>query len=224
MALATFYHAFDGQDWPDEYDNWLDYNVNECFWFNADLDRPPLEPVDPAQEAYRDAFEEARKGYQCVSCDGGSASSDDAPKLSVSNYNINGTIPSAIGALVSLTSLDLSSNNINGTIPSDVGALHRLTKLDLSRNEISESIPNEIDSFTALESMDLSRNKFSGTIPGDIGALTSLKRLNLRQNTISGVIPSGIGRTNLTHLLLSNNVLSGFLPAACVLVQVDDKS
>ena len=47
-----------------------------------------------------------------------------------------GTIPSAIGELTSLQSLDLHSNMLSGSIPSVIGALISLQAIYINRNSL----------------------------------------------------------------------------------------
>ncbi|KAL6294005.1 hypothetical protein ACE6H2_002147 [Prunus campanulata] len=52
-----------------------------------------------------------------------------------------GQIPSRIGDLQEVESLDLSRNYINGRIPTSLSQITRLGKLDLSENNLFGKIP-----------------------------------------------------------------------------------
>ena len=56
---------------------------------------------------------------------------------------LTGEIPSEIGSLTSLNSLDLSNNQLTGEIPAEIGNLSNLYSLDLSDNQLTEEIPSE---------------------------------------------------------------------------------
>ncbi len=130
--------------------------------------------------------------------------------LDLSSHQISGTIPTQLGSLTALTALDLSGNQLTGAIPSQIGSLAGLTFLDLSGNQLSGAIPSQIGSLTALTSLYLSSNELTGAIPIQIGSLAGLTALSLSGNQLSGAIPSQIGSlAALTFLDLSGNQLSG---------------
>ncbi len=62
-------------------------------------------------------------------------------------HDVRGTIPTELGLLTQLTSLDLSGNQLNGTIPSALGKLTQLTALRLSGNQLNGTIPSTIGKF-----------------------------------------------------------------------------
>ena len=126
---------------------------------------------------------------------------------------ISGTIPTELGNLTALTSLDISYNQLSGAIPTELGTLTALTSLDLSGNQLTGAIPTQIGSLTALTSLDLSGNQLSGDIPTQIGSLTSLTQLSLGSNRLSGDIPTQLGSLSaLTDLYLGGNRLTGSVP------------
>ncbi len=128
---------------------------------------------------------------------------------------ISGTIPTQLGNLTALTTLDISNNQLTGSIPTQIGSLTALTSLDLSANELTGSIPTQIGSLTALTSLDLSDNQLSGAIPTQIGSLTALTQLYLNSNQLTGSVPTQIGTiTTLTTLAICANRLTGALPTA----------
>ena len=76
------------------------------------------------------------------------------------NYhnNITGHIPSSLGNLMVLESLDLSSNKLSGRIPRELTSLTFLEVLNLLKNHLTGVIPrgNQFDSFA--------NNSYSGNI------------------------------------------------------------
>ncbi|KAK8448297.1 hypothetical protein SEVIR_8G260200v4 [Setaria viridis] len=84
--------------------------------------------------------------------------------LDVSNNDLQGSIPAAIGELVELNSLNMSHNYLTGPIPK-LGNLKWLEALDLSSNELSGEIPRELASLDFLTTLNLSDNKLVGSIP-----------------------------------------------------------
>uniref|UniRef100_A0A3Q7EAN8 Leucine-rich repeat-containing N-terminal plant-type domain-containing protein n=1 Tax=Solanum lycopersicum TaxID=4081 RepID=A0A3Q7EAN8_SOLLC len=76
-----------------------------------------------------------------------------------------GCIPSSIGDLIALRTLNLSHNGLEGVIPTSLQYLSVLESLDLSFNNISGEIPQQLASLTFLEVLSLSHNHLVGCIP-----------------------------------------------------------
>ncbi|TYI96179.1 hypothetical protein E1A91_D01G053000v1 [Gossypium mustelinum] len=139
--------------------------------------------------------------------------SSSLEEFSASACNIRGSIPSEIGNLSHLISLELGGNKLIGQIPTTVGGLEELQSLSLKDNKLEGSIPTELCHLNKLAFLFLTNNKLSGPIPTCLGDLTSLRQLFLDSNMFSSSIPSTL--TSLNYLLilyLSSNSLSGPLP------------
>ena len=131
-----------------------------------------------------------------------------------SPWSLSGSIPSGLGDLSSLTTLDLSGNQLTGAIPSGLGDLSNLTTLNLSTNQLSGPIPSELGGLSSLGTLNLSTNQLSGPIPSELGGLSSLGTLDLSTNQLHGVIPSELGHlSSLITLNLSKNGLTGPIPS-----------
>ncbi|KAL3347406.1 hypothetical protein AABB24_021200 [Solanum stoloniferum] len=87
--------------------------------------------------------------------------------------------------------IDLSRNRFEGNIPSIIGDLIGLRTLNLSQNRLEGHIPASLHQLSVLESLDLSSNKISGEIPQQLASLKSLEVLNLSHNHLVGCIPKG---------------------------------
>ncbi|KAH0724445.1 hypothetical protein KY285_003697 [Solanum tuberosum] len=87
--------------------------------------------------------------------------------------------------------IDLSRNRFEGNIPSIIGDLVGLRTLNLSHNHLEGHIPASLHQLSVLESLDLSSNKISGEIPQQLASLKSLEVLNLSHNHLVGCIPKG---------------------------------
>eukprot|EP01018_Ginkgo_biloba_P020234 Gb_34054 [translate_table: standard] len=88
-----------------------------------------------------------------------------------------------------VTCMDLSSNNLVGHIPSEIGDLTALVTLNISRNNLSGNIPATVGNMKQLESLDISWNQISGEIPTQLVTIDFLQYLNLCNNRLSGMIP-----------------------------------
>jgi gliding motility-associated-like protein len=131
-----------------------------------------------------------------------------------SGNNLVGTLPTQLGSLTELTSLDLAYNKIIGTIPSQLGNLSKLVFLNLSNLQLTGSIPPELGNLNSLLVLLLNNNQLSGTIPTQLGNLSLVNQINLTFNQLTGTIPSALGSLpNLAELLLDNNQLTGTIPA-----------
>ncbi|XP_050368103.1 probable LRR receptor-like serine/threonine-protein kinase At3g47570 isoform X2 [Argentina anserina] len=129
---------------------------------------------------------------------------------------LHGSIPTSLGYLVNLPSLDLSENFFSGSIPSDIGKLSSLVELDFLSNQLSGSIPSSVGNLTMLLRLYLEKNNLSGSIPFSLGKCHKLLVLDLSQNDLSGTIPQQLfsGLLSLSiYLDLSKNYFSGSLPA-----------
>ncbi|KAH0780476.1 hypothetical protein KY290_000074 [Solanum tuberosum] len=87
--------------------------------------------------------------------------------------------------------IDLSRNRFEGHIPSIIGDLVGLRTLNLSHNVLEGHIPASLQNLSVLESLDISSNKISGGIPPQLSSLTFLAVLNLSHNHLVGCIPKG---------------------------------
>ncbi|XP_071711510.1 uncharacterized protein [Rutidosis leptorrhynchoides] len=111
-----------------------------------------------------------------------------------------------------LQTLDLTNNYFTGSIPGSVSKLTRLNRLILSTNSFSGSVPT--DSLpNSLEELFLDNNNLVGPISPSLNNLQNLKRLELQGNKLSGEFPELSQLSQLYFADVSNNFISGKLPA-----------
>ena len=148
-------------------------------------------------------------------------------RLNLSNAGLNGTIPSVLGRLSMLTSLNLRSNDgLTGEIPNALGNLGNLRVLNLHSNSHTGAVP-DLRSATRLEELYLPNNAdynadgskvqgsgLTGQIPTWLNDMTNMRELWLWGNDLNGSIPDLSGMTSLRKLKLANNMLTGGVPAA----------
>ncbi|GJS31154.1 kinase-like domain-containing protein [Tanacetum coccineum] len=126
--------------------------------------------------------------------------------LNLAKCNLTGVLPLSIGNLSDqLQSLFLVENHLFGSLPSSIGSLVGLTTLDLGRNQFKGNIPTTIGELQKLQALGLYSNKFSGAIPDAIGNLSMLTQLYLDYNKLEGRIPSSLGNSiiRLTSTIVS---------------------
>jgi photosystem II stability/assembly factor-like uncharacterized protein/Leucine-rich repeat (LRR) protein len=134
--------------------------------------------------------------------------------LDLSNNQLSGNLPAALGDLSNLEKIYFSGNSLTGAIPAELGALSSLKQLDLSFNQLSGSIPAELGNLTSLVRMDLSDNQLTGDIPPALSELPNLTWLDLSNNPLSENILTQLSSLpNLTELYLRDMQLSGEIPA-----------
>lgn len=94
-------------------------------------------------------------------------------KLTLTHVSyLNGTLPTEVGGLVSLTELELYSNpDLYGTIPTEVGQLTNLKSLQLHKTSISGTIPTELGHLTQLNELLIDGTNLKGTMPSEVCAM-----------------------------------------------------
>ena len=115
-------------------------------------------------------------------------------------------VPSIIGELKSIKSLDLRNNSIS-KLPNEICNLD-IVSIYLDNNDFSE-IPEQIFRMPSIEILNCSRNNISN-ISTNISNLSSCKVLDLQHNFIN-LIPDEISKLPLNTLILKNNNIK-FLP------------
>ncbi|KAI4305067.1 hypothetical protein L6164_028456 [Bauhinia variegata] len=129
--------------------------------------------------------------------------------------SFEGNIPSSIGEMRQLMSLDLSNNRFIGEIAEQlITNCTYLQYLRLSNNFLQGQIIPKSLTQTWLEYLYLNNNNFSGKVEEAVGNITSLTVMDISNNSISGQIPSSIGRCSfLKVLLMAENQLEGQIPS-----------
>ncbi|CAI9089200.1 OLC1v1023721C1 [Oldenlandia corymbosa var. corymbosa] len=136
------------------------------------------------------------------------------------NWTIGSSVCSWIGVTCGsrhrrVTALNISNMNLTGTIPSHLGNLSFLVSLDMSMNYFEGEFPDEFSRFRRLKWLDLSINNLNGQFPPWIGSSSfhELEYLSLKTNYFTGVIPPSISNmSKLTAFIASFNYLQGNLP------------
>ncbi|XP_058105906.1 receptor-like protein 1 isoform X1 [Magnolia sinica] len=88
-----------------------------------------------------------------------------------------------------MTGIDFSLNQLTGNIPSQMGHLKVLHSMNLSHNLLTGPFPESFKYLEQIESLDLSYNKLTGVIPPQITQLTTLGTFSVAFNNLSGALP-----------------------------------
>ncbi|KAA8524101.1 hypothetical protein F0562_010468 [Nyssa sinensis] len=122
-----------------------------------------------------------------------------------------GSLSPSLSNLTELTQLVLFPGIVTGPIPPQLGNLKKLRVISLTNNLLAGPIPTSLSTLPEIHTLDLSHNQLTGSVPPGLSGLPMLKVLILASNRLSGELPRNVP-TQLLHLDLKNNRLSGWLP------------
>ena len=131
-------------------------------------------------------------------------------ELLFSNTNFSGPVPSSISNLISLKKLGIAATDFHQEqLPTSIGELKSLTSLQVSGAGIVGEIPSWVANLTYLETLQFSNCGLSGQVPSFIGNLKNLITLKLYACNFSGQVPPHI--FNLTQLGIINFHSNSFI-------------
>ena len=189
-ALYDLYQANRGEQW-----SWK--NNTEIFGIPWNFTQYETNGVIPHICQDHDETSQHWQGIECSSnC---SYSPCHIISLSLSNYNLEGTLPPSINNLTWLTLFDVSNNLIYGTIPPNLYNLSYLSYFSVSTNHLRGSIPDSIYSLSLLQHFAIDHNYFTGTLNDNLGLTWPLLNyFNIENLYITGTLPSTL--LNLYYL------------------------
>ncbi|CAJ1933555.1 unnamed protein product [Cylindrotheca closterium] len=179
-ALRVLYYSTGGDAWLIN-DHNFNSTLNTCSWMNV------------------------TQGNRLLCNDLG-----EVTDLFLNAVGLNGTIPSELGVLSSLSELSLAKNSLYGTIPSSLGEMKDMKFMQLALNSISGSIPSSFERFAKLERFIMHVNRLSGSLPNLWG--DEFRRLRINRNKINGTIPEMPKQMALDWFQVSDNAFTGTLP------------
>ncbi|XP_028766918.1 inactive leucine-rich repeat receptor-like serine/threonine-protein kinase At1g60630 [Neltuma alba] len=144
-------------------------------------------------------------------------------KLVLENLNLTGNLdPKILSRLDQIRVLSFKSNSLSGLIP-DLSSLVNLKSIFLNDNNFSGDFPPSISGLHRVKVIVLCGNRLSGDIPSSLLKLRRLYMLYLQDNLFTGPIPS-LNQSSLRYLNVSNNQLSGKIPASPALIRFNESS
>ncbi len=133
-------------------------------------------------------------------------------ELDLSNKNLIGAIPPAVGELTALKRISLWNNPEVRNIAGEFYGLSNLTYIDFDNAGLTKLSPS-INLLTNLDTLWLGDNPFRGNIPKELYDLTSLKVLHVRSTTFSGAVTDDLSKLiNLEWLSFSGSTDLTSLP------------
>ena len=127
--------------------------------------------------------------------------------------SLSGNIPSEIGALNQLTSMDLSENQFSGTLPKELASLTKLASFAVHQSEgrLGGPLP-PFDTFPKLKGLYLQSNDFEGQIPenflGGVQDKSIEVTVSLASNNLTGSVPVSLAAFSNLILDLEDNRIS----------------
>ena len=127
--------------------------------------------------------------------------------LDLSYNKLTGWIPSVLGDLTQLTTLNLGYNSgLTWLIPWQLGSLTNLQELSLTGCNLFGPIPPTFENLTQLKSLDVSFNYLSGGVTV-VGKLPHLEVLDLRYNQqLRGPLPLDL----MSHMPITNTTILNY--------------
>ncbi|TKW08570.1 hypothetical protein SEVIR_6G033378v4 [Setaria viridis] len=134
--------------------------------------------------------------------------------MSLEHNRLTGPIPKEVLLIPTLSNYAMFRENmLTGSLPSEVGHLKNLMTLDVSGNRLTGEIPNSLGDCQILQYCIMKENMFQGKIPESLGQLKALLVLDLSRNNLSGHIPDFFGNVKgLEELNISFNNFDGEVP------------
>ncbi|KYQ88353.1 leucine-rich repeat-containing protein (LRR) [Tieghemostelium lacteum] len=124
---------------------------------------------------------------------------------------LTGSIPESLGNTTSLTNLWLYDNSFTGEIPHTFSHLTNLELLEVTTNQMTGDLNGKFNNLSNLKTLRLTGNQFFGDLSWSCD-LPSLSQLLADNNNFTGLPNCSTPQYSLSHLVMSNNLLSGVIP------------
>ena len=151
-------------------------------------------------------------------------SQDNREWISADNWLVRSSDPCDWQGVVCqndvVVAISLPENDLLGTLPQELAFLDQLQGLELYSNYIFQADHAIFGKLTSLVDLDLDDNyiyTYDEGIPTEFAKLTDLEKLSLSYNLLQGPLDDQVlfqGLSQLTHLEIESNYLSGNLPSS----------
>lgn len=186
--MSVFHASTGGDKW--NYDLLFNTKHETCQWY--DVFQPPVGQV----------------GVLC------NQNTKKIVGLSFISNQLDGTLPSELGVLTTLTYFESIGNNIMGKFPDRLQGLTNLKTAVFAYNQLTGAIPSWIDKWANLEFLYLSNNLLTGSVPSQMKSLQQLTVVAMDDNSLTGSVDFAWDLPRLEYLYLEDNGFVGRLPEA----------
>jgi LRR receptor-like serine/threonine-protein kinase FLS2 len=131
-------------------------------------------------------------------------------KIKVGN-NLMGSLPSELGLLQDLTSIQIFGENLSGSLPESLQNLRKMRLIYLINTMLTGSFPSWIGEWSNLAVASFSSNMLTGSIPTAVASLTDLTFFSVDDNVMTGNLDPLHSLTNLISLFLDDNSFQGVI-------------
>ena len=194
-VLALLYYATGGGGWTECFDGASNEDCGQGLF--------------PDATSFLSGSSECTWGYWSggEACNG----SGELRAIQIPNNNLAGTMPSEIGSLERLETLELEQNALTGGLPD--GWSPGLIRLRLSKNALTGTVGAGLPRTLSLLYLD--ENSLTGPLNDLAGSLGSgTAQIQIQYNAFSGTVPARLGDlTGLRVVRLQGNRLTGAMPA-----------
>lgn len=121
--------------------------------------------------------------------------------LNLNGFGLNGELPSCIGHLKSLKTIDFSNNpQLTGALPAQLEYLSNLTHLKASFTGLTGQLPARLSNLKKLVELQLDNTQIEGPLPDALfEELKNLQVLRLNNNPhLTGALPEALGNLTTT--------------------------
>ena len=135
----------------------------------------------------------------------------------------SGTIPTELGAVTQLVSLQIYNTLVSGSLPTELGLLSRMTNAGFASELMHGTLPTQLGRWTALNYyFHFNLASAQGTVPTELGQLTGMQfRLQLgglssgkTGSPFSGTLPTQLALLReIGEISLDSSALSGTVPS-----------
>ncbi|CAB9525478.1 LRR receptor-like serine threonine-protein kinase [Seminavis robusta] len=194
-------------------EKWLSYNTSECFWFTYTPFRFQTACNDENVFQYLDLQQNGLAGR--LPEEVGLLTGIQSIHL-YRNKHIQGHIPTSIGGMRQLQSIELAENQLTGTLPSELGLLTNVVWLNVLNNQLHGTLPTELLQMSNLADLFADRNDLTGTfLSPDLVCQSwpNLQAVTLGRNKMEGPLPTFANCSSLGAIHLDNQGFSGTIPA-----------
>lgn len=114
-----------------------------------------------------------------------------------SNFNdcaLTNSLPTEMGNLVNLQTLQMNNNKFNSTLPTEIGNLGALATFSVAGPSSTASVPF---------------GRISGAVPTEVGTMISLKNFWVQTQALNSTLPTEFALTPIKSIQLHANKLVG---------------